>query len=99
MEGRKMGLPRPCWWPEPITAAQASAFVPETIEVEEGYLLGGPEADDRRMQLLGLLLRNCGLDRAVRLADPTLWKEALDRWQLYGGYNFDHDLYTVPEGE
>lgn len=39
----------------------------------------------------GDLFRNCGLDRAVRLAEPTLWKEALDRCELYGDYDVEED--------
>lgn len=84
-------LPRPCWWPEPITAEQYEAFTPEKLELVSGYLIDGPDSAEERNHLLALLLRNCGLDRAVRLADPVLWKEALERWELYGDYRLDDD--------
>lgn len=91
MTNKEAALPRPCWWPEPITGDQYEAFTPEKLELEGGYLIGGPEAAEQRENLLALLLRNCGLDRAVRLADRILWKEALDRWELYGDYDLEED--------
>jgi hypothetical protein len=33
--------------------------------------------DEERVLLLGLLLENVGVDVAVRLGDPTVWKEAV----------------------
>lgn len=75
-------LPRPCPWPEPITAEQYQAFTPEKLELVSGYLLDGPESKERRLQLLALLLTNCGLEEAVQLAWPEHWREALERSYL-----------------
>lgn len=32
--------------------------------------------------------------KAVRLADPFLWKEALNRRQLYADFGLDDDPYS-----
>ena len=34
--------------------------------------------DEKRLNMLGLLLENVGMDAAVRLGDPALWKQAID---------------------
>jgi hypothetical protein len=34
--------------------------------------------DEQRLNMLGLLLENVGMDAAVRLGDPALWKRAID---------------------
>ncbi len=75
-------LPVPRWWPDPITLEQYQAFTPEKLELVEGYLLGGPESPTARLELLALLLTNCGLEEAVGLASPEDWREALDRSYL-----------------
>ena len=34
--------------------------------------------DEQRLNMLGLLLENVGMDAAVSLGDPALWKQAID---------------------
>ena len=34
--------------------------------------------DEQRLNMLALLLENVGMDAAVRLGDPALWKQAID---------------------
>lgn len=99
MKSKDTKWPRPCWWPEPVTDEQYAAFAPPELGQEKGFLFTGPDAEDRRMRLLALLLRNCGLESAVRLADSFLWKEALERWELYGGYVFEREPYTREKEE
>jgi len=49
-------------------------LTPEKLEVWHGRLL----FDKReRIQLLGLLLENVGVDAAVRLGDPQVWRDAV----------------------
>jgi hypothetical protein len=50
------------------------ALAPERIEMIEGRLLFD---DDERLALLGLLLENVGADAAVRLGNPSVWREAV----------------------
>ncbi len=71
-------LPQPRWWPEPITLEQYIAFTPEKLELVQGYLLDGPETPEARLDLLALLLTNCGLEAAVQLASKDDWREAID---------------------
>ena len=71
--------PEPRWWPEPITLEEYEAFTPEKIEVVKGYLLGGPEDNARRLDLLALLLKNCGLEAAAFLSPRADWREATAR--------------------
>lgn len=47
---------------------------PEKIELIEGKLFC-TERD--RLVMLGLLLENVGVDKAVRLGDPAIWREAI----------------------
>ena len=49
-------------------------MAPEKIELIDGMLFG-TEAD--RIVMLGLLLENLGVDQAVRLGDPEVWREAV----------------------
>lgn len=71
-------LPEPRWWPEPITAEQYLAFTPGKLELVRGYLLAGPEDTEARMNLLALLLTNCGLAAAAQLGTIDDWREAMD---------------------
>ena len=71
-------LPQPRWWPEPITAEQYLAFTPGRLELVRGYLLDGPETTETRLNLLALLLTNCGLEAAVQLASKDDWREVID---------------------
>jgi len=50
------------------------ALTPEKFEMNKGLLFWD---DEERVLLLGLLLENVGVDVAVRLGDPTVWKEAV----------------------
>jgi hypothetical protein len=49
-------------------------LTPEKFEMWDGKLFW---SDDQRLLLLGLLLENVGLDAAVRLGDPRVWREAI----------------------
>ncbi len=51
-------------------------LTPEKIELIEGQLFWG-ERD--RVVMLGLLLENVGVDQAVRLGDPAVWRAAIER--------------------
>ena len=48
---------------------------PEKIELIEGRMFW---TDEQRLNMLALLLENVGMDAAVRLGDPDLWKQAID---------------------
>jgi hypothetical protein len=48
---------------------------PEKIELSEGKMFW---TDEQRMRMLALLLENVGIDAAVSLGDPQLWKEAIE---------------------
>ncbi|MFQ5794088.1 MAG: hypothetical protein ACE5JP_03450 [Candidatus Bipolaricaulia bacterium] len=77
--------------PAPITDEQYFAGVPEKFELVDGYLFDPPHRHDTRARLLALLLTNEGLARAVQLAPPERWKEALR--QVY-----DTEDFSVSEG-
>ncbi len=49
-------------------------LTPEKFEMDEGKLFW---SDEERVALLGLLLENVGVDRAVRLGDPAVWRAAV----------------------
>jgi hypothetical protein len=49
-------------------------MAPDKIELIGGMVFG-TEAD--RMTMLGLLLENLGVDNAVRLGDPEVWRAAV----------------------
>lgn len=49
-------------------------LTPEKFEMYGGKLFWD---DTQRLTLLGLLLENVGVDRAVRLGDPEVWKAAI----------------------
>jgi hypothetical protein len=44
------------------------------MEVIDGRLFWD---DDERMIMLGLLLEGLGIDKAIRLGDPELWRQAI----------------------
>ena len=48
---------------------------PEKIELIEGRMFW---TDEQRLNMLALLLENVGMDAAVRLGDPAVWKQAID---------------------
>jgi hypothetical protein len=47
---------------------------PEKIELIEGKLFW---SEKDRLNMLGLLLENVGVDKAVRMGDPDVWREAV----------------------
>lgn len=49
-------------------------LTPEKFEVWEGQLFFD---DQQRLDLLAMLLENLGVDRAVRLGDPAVWRAAV----------------------
>ena len=51
------------------------SLTPEKIEMVGGKLLW---SDEERLTLVALLLENVGVDKAVRLGDPAVWREAVD---------------------
>jgi hypothetical protein len=66
-EGRK--------WTRAEVEAKYHALCPDKIELIEGRLFW---TDEQRLTMLALLLENVGMDAAVRLGDPALWKQAID---------------------
>lgn len=48
---------------------------PEKIELIEGKMFW---SDEQRLNMLALLLENVGMDAAIGLGDPALWKQAID---------------------
>jgi hypothetical protein len=49
-------------------------LTPEKIEMVDGQLLWSKED---RLLMLGMLLENVGVDAAVRLGKPKVWREAV----------------------
>jgi hypothetical protein len=66
---RRKGRP---WGPE---AVERLRLAPGKIEMVDGKLFWN---NRQRLTLLALLLENVGMDAAVRLGDPRLWREAID---------------------
>lgn len=50
------------------------ALAPGKFELVQGKLFW---SDEDRLTLLALLLENVGVDQAVRLGDPDVWREAV----------------------
>ena len=48
--------------------------LPEKFEVIDGELLW---SDEERLAMLGVLLEQVGVDRAVRLGNPAVWRAAV----------------------
>jgi hypothetical protein len=48
---------------------------PEKIEMIQGKMFW---TDEDRLNMLALLLENVGMDAAVGLGNPALWKQAID---------------------
>jgi hypothetical protein len=55
---------------------RADRLIELKFEISRGKLFWSEET--RRM-ILAMLLENVGMDAAVRMGDPALWKEAIDR--------------------
>ena len=51
-------------------------LTPEKIEMIDGKLLWD---DEERLLLLALLLENVGVNVAVRLGDPNVWRAGVER--------------------
>jgi hypothetical protein len=49
--------------------------MPEKMEAIGGKLYWN---DGERLKVLGALLENVGVDRAIRLGDPRVWREAIE---------------------
>jgi hypothetical protein len=62
------------WTPEEFIT-RADRLLGIELEISRGKLFS---SDETRMLILGMLLENVGIDAAVRLGNPTLWKEAVD---------------------
>ncbi len=52
---------------------------PEKTEMTDGKLYWD---DEERLMMLGLLLENVGIDKAIRLGDPRLWREAIAEMEV-----------------
>ncbi|HSB73992.1 MAG TPA: hypothetical protein VLH58_03055 [Candidatus Methylomirabilis sp.] len=59
---------------QPITIEQYQSLPEAPLELLSGYLY--PSEEDR-LALLGALLQNVGVEAAVRLGDPAVWREAI----------------------
>lgn len=55
-------------------ARERFELTPEKLEMNKGRLLWD---EAQRLLLLGLLLENVGVDAAVRLGDPDVWRAAV----------------------
>lgn len=53
-------------------------LTPEHFEVFDGKMLF---TDEDRLNLLGVVLEQVGIDDALRLAPKELWREALDSYE------------------
>lgn len=49
-------------------------LIPEKIELVEGKLFW---SEEERLNMLGMLLENIGIDKAVSMGDPAVWREAI----------------------
>jgi hypothetical protein len=49
-------------------------LTPDKNELRRGQLY---YSDEDRLNMLALLLENIGADRAVRIGDPRVWREAI----------------------
>jgi hypothetical protein len=62
-------------WTEDEALARLRLF-PSRAEMLDGKLFW---SDEERITALALLLENVGIDEAVALGDPELWREALSK--------------------
>lgn len=49
-------------------------LTPEKFEMIQGKLFW---SDEDRLNMLGMMLENLGVRKAVRLGDPQIWREAI----------------------
>jgi hypothetical protein len=54
-------------------------LTPEKIEMIHGRLF---YTKQQRLRMLGMLLENVGIDAAVRLGNPRVWKQAIEQLPL-----------------
>lgn len=62
-------------WSRPEIEQKYYKLCPEKIELIEGKMFW---TDEERLNMLALLLENVGIDAAVGLGDPAIWKQAID---------------------
>ncbi|MDI6759438.1 MAG: hypothetical protein QMD05_01300 [Candidatus Brocadiaceae bacterium] len=55
-------------------AKERLKLIPEKIEMFQGKLFW---SDKERLNMLGLLLENVGIDKAIRFGEPKMWREAV----------------------
>ena len=55
-------------------ALERFGLAPEKFEMNKGKLFW---SDDDRLTVLALLLENVGVDRAVQVGDPNVWRAAV----------------------
>ena len=79
MKERDWYSKRPRRWAEPITLEEYETIADLGLEVVKGYLIAGPQDSERRLALLNLLLKNCGLEEAAMLCDKEDWRDAAER--------------------
>jgi hypothetical protein len=63
------------WWSRTEIEQKYHDLCPDKIELIEGKMFWN---DEQRLNMLALLLENVGMDAAVKLGDPALWKQAID---------------------
>lgn len=68
--------PKPRAWAEPITAEEFAKFAPKSLALIDGNILS---SEEERLNLLALLLKNCGLEEAAMLCHEEDWHAAADR--------------------
>ena len=59
------------WRKEALTRYE---LTPEKIQMVDGQVFWN---DEQRLTMLALLLENVGVDAAVRLGDPDVWRQAV----------------------
>ena len=62
------------WQSEGGEARSRYYLTPDKIEMVEGKLFW---SDEERVMMLALLLENVGVDRAVRIGNPAVWRAAV----------------------
>jgi len=62
-------------WSRAESEQKYHELCPEKIELIEGKMFWN---DEQRLNMLALLLENVGMDAAVSLGDPAIWRQAID---------------------
>jgi hypothetical protein len=55
-------------------AIQRHDLAPREVELIEGQLFW---SEEQRLAMFALLLENVGVDKAIQLGSPAVWKEAI----------------------